>query len=600
MILQIQGVSGECKVYLNGIESVHQIGSILSEGGSGRIQIPATALKHGEENVLLLEITAPPSQKNTFLGSGYPNKGKITGLISLQAVMETSIESPRINVRWEEGNAQVQVGLQLSHHEFLESGPWTVQGVISDGSAEVAQAITQVTADENEVQSVTLNFQIPQAHPWSPEDPYLYNLYLTVSNNKGDKDDLAFPLGLKIQEYREGKFFLNGEENPIKGLVLSPQKEYEIRAGGDIAPWLKDRKSEGYNLIYFPGQLPDNCWLEEADRVGIGLWVQLPGTAMVPAQKLPEPRVWQEIVESFSLHPSVWAYTSGVGLEYNSPSFVSAYEGEVQTLTAPLPAFTLKLPEQSVLTETWGEIEQPQDEQPQDYLWPEEKWVSIAWAILLLLVAWLNLTAVSWRYKELQTVKPKRALRKAWLYQGIAMLTRQMTLAGIFTALIFNTQIPWSQWIPNQWPLWEGLRLQSPWLVWLTLGSFFALMRLLHVGVVAPRMPGFPAPTGLAAWLEKRYSWNWLIGLLWALQPWGVPRFASLLAYIILNLLFLPMRIRDVKRIGAGYAVFLWVPGLILLLIGIVGILRWEDLLYAYQMVQQIQWIKPDFSGLFS
>ncbi|HHY28941.1 MAG TPA: beta-galactosidase [Desulfitobacterium dehalogenans] len=593
LILQINGVYGHCDVYLNGMESSQRIGSVVSEGGNGRLQIPITALNHGQDNLLLLELTAPSSQKTTFLGSGYPDKGRITGGISLQAVMETSIENPRTQVTWEEHIAQVQVDFQLSHHGFSEYGPWTVQGVISDGSAEIAQAITQVHSDESSVQPVSLTFQVPDGHPWTPEDPYLYQVYLTVSNTKGDRDDIAFALGLTSLEYREGLFLLNGKELPIKGLALSPEKEYELRNRGDVAGWLNECKTQGYNLIYFLGHRPDEYWLQEADRAGIGLWVELPGSAMVPAQRLPEPKVWEEWTKVSSLHPSVWAYTSGIGLEYNSQSLVRAYEEEVRSIAAPIPAFNLNLTDGDSIVGPWGEIEQPKEVQElREGLWPEEKWVSIIWAVLLVIVAWSNLAAVNWRYKELRNKKPKRALRKAWFWQGFAMVTRQMTLAGILTALLFNTRVPWAQWIPNQWPLWEGIKLQSPWLIWVIMGSLFTLLRLLQVGVVAPHMPGAPDTKGLAAWLERRYFWNWTVGVLWALQSWGIPRSVPILVYMGFNLLFLPIKVRDVHRIGGGYAAFLWVPGIIFLILGVVAAFRWEDIFYAIQIVQQSHWLK--------
>ena len=593
IMLQINGVYGHCDLYLNGMESAHRIGSIVGEGGSERIQIPVTALNHGQDNLLLLELSAPSSQKATFLGSGYPDKGRITGRIALQAVMETSLENPRTQVTWEDTMARVQVDFQLSHHGFSEYGPWTVQGIISDGSAEIAQAVTQVHSDESSVQNVSLAFQIPDGHLWSPEDPYLYQVYLTVSNSRGDRDDIAFALGLTSLAYQDGIFLLNGKELPIQGLALSPEKEVELRNQGDIAAWLKECKEQGYNLIYFLGQQPDEYWLMEADRAGIGLWIELPGSAMVPAQRLPEPRVWGEWTKIASLHPSVWAYTSGIGLEYNSQSLVKAYEQEVRSVTAPVPTFSLNLTDGESMVGLWGEIQQPQGTQgSRGGLWPAEKWVSKIWAVLLVIVAWSNLAAVNWRYKELQNKKPKRALRMAWFWQGLAMITRQMTLAGILTALLFNTEVPWAQWVPNQWPLWEGIRMQSPWLIWVILGSLFSLLRLLQVGVVTPHLPGAPDTIGLAAWLERRYFWNWTVGVLWALQAWGIPRSVPFLVYMGFNFLFLPLKVRDVHRIGGGYAAFLWVPGIILLIVAVVAAFRWEDILYAVHMVQQSNWLR--------
>ncbi|AGA70231.1 beta-galactosidase/beta-glucuronidase [Desulfitobacterium dichloroeliminans LMG P-21439] len=593
LMLQINGVYGEGAIYLNGMESSNRIGYVESEGGSSRIQVPVSALRHGQENLLLLEITAPPSQRKTFLGSPYPAKGRITGAVSLQAIMETSIENPQLHSVWEKETALVRVDFQLSHHGFSEYGPWTVQGVISDGSAEVAQIMTQVQADESPVQPVSVTFQIPNGHVWSPEDPFLYQAYLTVSNTRGDRDDIAFAVGLKSLDYQEGSFSLNGQQLAIRGLALSPAKGYELRNRGEVADWLKECKAQGYNLIYFSGDLPDEYWLVEADRVGIGVWTELPSSSMIPAQHLPEPRSWEDWIRVSSLHPSVWAYTSGIGLEYNPQALLKDYEQAVQTMVKPIPAFNFNLTDEITIQGTWGEIEQPQvNRTTSELLWPAEQLVSWVWTALLIIVAWSNLVAVNWRYKELQNKKPKRALRIAWFWQCLAMLTREMTIAGLLTALIFNTHVPWAHWIPNQWPIWEGIRLQSPWLIWVMMGSLFVLFRLLQIGVVAPRMPGTPDVMGLAAWLERRYFWNWMVGVLWVLQGWGVPRSVPILAYVAFHILFLPLKIRDTHRVGGRYAAFLWVPGILILILGAVAAFRWEDFFYALHLLQQSDWLK--------
>lgn len=595
LLLQLNGIYGECRVYLNGVESNHRLGSIASEGGSGRIQIPVNFLKHGEENLLFLEFDAPLSQRNILFGSKFPMEGKLTGSISLQGVMETSIENPRVHVEWVGENAQVQIGWQLRHHQFSEYGPWSVQAVISDGSAEIAQASTLIEGVESPVQNVKLNLEIPGGRPWSPVDPYLYQVYLTVTNHQGDRDDLAFPLGLSAIKYEDEQFFLQEEPFSIKGVALNPGEEARLRHEGNIGEWLQEQKSKGYNLVYFMGLYPDELWLGEADKIGMGIWVELPGSTLIPKEKLPIPTIWEDLLRGGTLHPSLWAYTSGVGLELNSSGDGEKYRAEIQKLTT-LPVFNLPLTSTNSYTGSWGTIEQPEHLPFQQRFWPEEEWVRIVWAVMLFMVALANLFSQNWGYKELQNKKPKRPLRRAWFWQETALLTREMTLAGIFTALIFNTEIPWAHWVSQQWPLWEMIKLQSPWLIWLLLGCLFTLGRLLQVGVAAPRMPNSPETLGLAVWLERRFFWNWLVGVLWALRGWGVPLFIPLLVYGVFSFFFLPWKIRDVRRVGGSYGAFLWVPGILLLALVLLLGLYWWDFQYLFKIIQQVDWLGEVFA----
>ena len=600
LLLQLHGVKGRLSVYLNGMESINRIGTIESEGGIERLEIPVKALRYGQDNLILFELAAPPSQEQTLFGTRFPVKGQITGSISLQAVMETSLENPQLQVQWEKETAKVQVNFLLSHHGFSEYGPWSVQGVISDSSAEVAQATLQVNPDENPVQSVSMEFDIPNGRKWSPGDPYHYQLYLTVTNAKGGKDDLAFPIALSSLHFEAGEFLENGKALPIKGQAILPDEEYRVREAGEINTWLKECKDKGYNLLYFVGTFPDELWFQEADKIGIGIWAELPGSAMVPGKRLTQPRVWENLIRAGSLHPSLWAYTAGKGLEVNPRVELQTYEKEVQSLTHPIPSFSVRLtdplafqPEYSpTYTEgkiqgAWGEVDLPEGTLGEPIgKWPKERWASGLWAFFVMIVAWANLAAVNWRYKELNTKKPKRALRMAWFWQGSALICREITLAGVLTSLLFNVKVPWAPWLPNQWPLWEAFRLQSPWLVWLILGLLFTLGRLLQVGVVAPHMPGSPTTMGLALWLERRYLWNWIVALLWALLPWGIPHYIPILVYISLSILFLPLKIRDVRRVGGRYSSFFLVPGFVLTTVCMMSLFRWEDGLYLWRLIQ--------------
>lgn len=600
LVLQLNGLKGNLSVYLNGMESVNRIGMIESEGGIERLEIPVKALHYGQDNLIFFELTAPPSQEQTLFGTPFPRKGQITGAISLQAVMETSIENPQLQVQWEKDTAKAKVNVRLNHHGFSEYGPWTVQGIISDGSAEVAQAVVSVNPDENPVQSVSLEFDIPDGRTWSPEDPYHYQLYLTVMNTKGDKDDLAFPIALSSLRFGEGVFLEKGKALAIKGQAILPDEEYRAREAGEINTTLKEYKDKGYNLLYFMGNFPDELWLQEADKVGIGIWAELPGSSMVPGRRLTQPRVWENLIRAGSLHPSLWAYTAGKGLEVNPRTTLQAYEKVTQALTNPIPSFSVQLtkglaPQQaysSTYTEgkiqgPWGEVDLLEGTNGKSSVrWPKERWASGLWAFLVILVACANLTAVNWRYKELNTQKPKRALRRAWFWHGLALLCREMTLAGVLTSFLFNLEVPWAPLLPNQWPLWEALRQQSPWLIWIILGMFFTLGRLLQVGVVAPHMPGSPTTMGLALWLERRYLWNWVIALLWVLLPWGIPPYIPILVYIGLSILFLPIKIRDVRRVGGRYLSFFLVPGFILATVCVIGLFRWEDGLYLWRLIQ--------------
>lgn len=585
----VSGLKGHATIYLNGVDTLHQIGEIEGSGIRNAIDIPTTAFRYGEDNVLIIQMTASRAQRGSLFSLTWPGLGEITGQVRLQAVVETTLTNPEINVAWQGDDAVVTIETQLIHQTLSESGPWTVSGVLSDGSAEVAQQSLTIKPDGSSKQAVVLKFDVPGVQRWSNQNPYLYQLLLTVSNSRGDQDNLALPIGLRSVALEEGKWQLNQETLAINGSVLSPEREAQLRNAGEVESFLESEHQKGVNLLYFPGFFPDELWLQTADQMGLGIWVEWP-VVMVPESRLPKPAEFRAMLTEASRHPSIWAWTIGKGLENGSKT--TEFVKVAENLVAPDLAFALKFntnpiqglpPERSLMVQgnslkgSWGQVINEGKAVIKPKPWSQERFVSQVWLGIILILSWMNLRTVSWRYKEIAEKKPKRRLRKAWFWQGWAFQTREATLAGVMTAGLYHIPNDWGPWVSHLWPSLEYIQYQSPWLIWATLSFFFILLRLLQVGMVATHLPDSPNPLGLVYWLERRYRWVVLVALIWALVPFGLPIYTPLAIYFVLNLLFLPFRIRDIHRIGGRYKPFLLLPGLVGVCMILWGISHWAD-----------------------
>lgn len=598
MLLTFNGVQGHANVYLNGVASSQKIGEFEGSGGSDGFSIPAKAFRYGEDNILVVELAGSTVQRTMFLGSDWPKSGRITGNIRLDAAVETTLMSPQVNVSWIETTAQITVKTSLQHHGFSEEGPWTIHGVLSDGSAGIAEQTLTVNAQEGtDNQPVILTFTVPDARRWTRQAPFLYQLYLTVTNSKGDLDDLALPVGLRSIALTSGKWVLNDQVIPIKGEALTAQEESRLRHAGQAESWLKSKQQKGINLVYFIGQIPDELWLQAADRVGMGVWAELP-VELIPSSRLPQPNVFGKAVAGKMLHPSLWAWTVGKGLD--GDALAQTYFREAVKEVQPDLAFAIKTTpavlsglsaEQSLYVQgnklqgVWGEV--TNESLPTSSVqWVQEPFVAGTWSFLMIFLVWMNIRSVTWRYKEISERKPKRRLRRAWLWNGLFVFARQGMLAGLGTSGIFRISIHLSPWLSPLWPGIDLIQAQSPWLIWALLSVLFMLIRLLQVGVVAPHLPDAPHSVALVYWLERRYHFAVFISIGWALLPWGVPFYIPILGYIFLVFLYLPIRIRDIRRIGGHYRAFLWVPGIIAGVLFIWASFHYADWIYLWHMVR--------------
>lgn len=599
MILTINGVQGRAAVYLNGIAGSQKIGEFEGSGGADELEIPAKAFRYGEDNILLVELTGSAVQREMLFGSSWPPSGRITGGIRLEAVVETSLPMPRVNVSWPEvTTAQVTVTFSLQRRGFVQEGPWQIYGVLSDGSAEIAEQTLTVKAQEDtNNHPVTLSFTVPEVRRWTTQDPFFYHLYLTVVNSSGDVDNLTLTLGLRSLTRQAGNWVLNGQVLPIKGIALTPQEEFGLRHTEQLEEWLAVKQQEGVNLVYFIGQIPDEIWLNAADQVGMGVWVELP-VELILSSRLPQPEVFQQMITAKNLHPSLWAWTVGKGL--NSDDLAQKYLRECEEEVQPNLAYTLQItpdfPEQTVegvlyaqenkLQGTWGEVSAvpPETASP---LWLKEKRAAMVWAVVMIFLLTMNIGSITWPYSEIAKRKAKRRLRRAWFWNWWFALARQILLAGLVTSGLFRIPTHFNAWFAHLWPLVDLLQAQSPWLIWAALSALFMFVRFLHVGVAAPHLPNDPHPVALVYWLERRYYFTVLVSLGWALLPWGFPYYVPILGYIFFVILFLPFRIRDIRRIGGRYRAFLWVPGIMAAVLIVWAALHYADFMYLWQMKSQ-------------
>ncbi|AFM42652.1 beta-galactosidase/beta-glucuronidase [Desulfosporosinus acidiphilus SJ4] len=600
MLLTLKGVQGHAAIYLNGNSSPEKIGEFEGSGGTDIVEIPPKAFRYGADNILIVALSASSQQRTMIFGSAWPESGRITGDVSLEAVVETTLTEPQLGVTWNGTTAQITIKTDLWHHGFTSDGPWTVYGVLSDGSAGVAeQTITVQSQNNGDHQPVSLSFTVPDARRWTPQSPFLYQLHLTVTNNMGDIDDLAIPIGLRTIAFSSGKWVLNDQVLAIKGEALTPDEEYKIRHAGPLDSWLKGEQSKGINLIYFIGQYPDDLWLEAADRTGMGIWAELP-VAGVPSGRLPKLGDVLKDPSQKMIHPSLWAWTVSKGLD--SDSAAQAFSRQAAAEVQPDLAFAIKtkpssmtgLPDgQSLAIQgdkiggAWGEVEAKAASLTKPS-WQKESLISGFWALLMIFLTWMNIRSVTWRYKEIGTARPRRRLRTAWLWNGLLVLAREGLIGGLITSLLYYIPTNFSPWFVHLWPGVELLQVQSPWLIWGVLSMLGMLLRLLQVGIASPRMPNAPHVLGVLFWLERRYYFAVIVAFAWAALPWGIPAYIPLLAYFVFSCFLFPLRVHDIHRVGGHYLPFILVPGIIVGFILIWGAVHFADGIYLWHLLQNL------------
>lgn len=99
-----------------------------------------------------------------------------------------------------------------------------------EGKATVSSEL--VDAAGNTVASGTNNLSVASAHKWSAEDPYLYTLYTTLKDSKGNVlEVIPQKVGMRKVEITGGQLLVNGQPILIKGVdrhELDPDGGYVV------------------------------------------------------------------------------------------------------------------------------------------------------------------------------------------------------------------------------------------------------------------------------------------------------------------------------------------------------------------------------------
>ena len=181
---------------------------------------------------------------------------------------------------------------------------------VADGDDVYAAVRIPVLDGENEGQVAPRPGRGP--HPWSPDDPHLYDVHLTLHRGGTVVDDVTSYLGFSDLRAREGKLYLNGQPYFLKmvldqgywpdGILTAPSDaalEADVRA----------MKAMGFSGVRKHQKVEDPRFLYHCDRLGLIAFGEMANAfAYTPRAAARLVREWMEVVERDRSHPSLGAW----------------------------------------------------------------------------------------------------------------------------------------------------------------------------------------------------------------------------------------------------------------------------------------------------
>ena len=291
--VHFEAIMGKQSIYVNGKLVKEHLGGYLPI----TIDLTKEGIKAGSKCIIAVKAdnsddgTYPPGKKQTALDFCYHGGmyrdvwliGKSPVAIT-DAIEANEVAGGGVFVHYgeiSEKNAQVLMNVEVENrsNSFVNA---TVTAKIKDKNGKVINTAKGKLILKDGVKStVMLQTTMSKPHLWSPEDPYLYNMELSVTDGKKISDGGMIRIGIRKVEFR-GKdgVWLNGK--PYHQLI-GGNRHQDFALVGNAVPnsqqWrdAKRLRDAGMTIVRAAHYPQDPSFMDACDELGLFVIVSTPG-----------------------------------------------------------------------------------------------------------------------------------------------------------------------------------------------------------------------------------------------------------------------------------------------------------------------------------
>ena len=198
----------------------------------------------------------------------------------------------------------------LSYKAFFSA---QVDGEVSvevlDGGRVIASDKVQ-TVGRAEIRT-TLFIEAPIL--WSPEQPHLYEVRLTLLNHAtGERDEAMSYAGLREVSVTDGQLCLNGDPLYLRGVLdqgYFPEGWYTATTDEALRRDVELTLAMGFNCARKHQKAEDPRYLYWADKLGLMVWAEMPSGRVFSTELIESLTTeWMELIKRDRAHPSIIAW----------------------------------------------------------------------------------------------------------------------------------------------------------------------------------------------------------------------------------------------------------------------------------------------------
>ncbi len=310
----------------------------IHQGGFYEFKYDITSLlKYGEENLLEAHVSKHSSNNtvnNAERKTDWWLFGGIYRPVWLEISPKTYIEHVAVDAKM---NGSLKAELNLKN---LPNNTTVEAGIAPVGGKESFETFTFKLKDNESFQ--TINAQWNGVKPWSPENPNLYNLTLTLKNSGQVLHTKTTKIGFRTLEFlKKDGIYVNGKKILMKGInrhVIWPESGRSTDKAISILDvnLIKDMNMNAVRFHY----PPDTHFLEACDSLGLFVLNEVAGWQNGYDTKTGTQLI-KETVQRDVNHPSViiWDHGNEGGWNYEIDHVFHIYDPQKRIVIHPWADF---------------------------------------------------------------------------------------------------------------------------------------------------------------------------------------------------------------------------------------------------------------------
>ena len=271
-LLYFGAVNYDCHVWVNGKKAGHHVGGFTPFNYD-----ISDLLREGENNVIVKVDNKRHAEDVPTQIFDWWNYGGITRDVRLVKVAPLYLEDYSLQLEKADAKAKNRT---ISFSAKLNKQEAGHKVTVSIPELKLEQ---QLTTDADGKVSGELKVSAKKLQLWSPENPKLYQVQLTLSpsmgGGQGEAYTIADEIGFRTIETRDKQILLNGQPIFLKGISIHEEKP---NGGGranstedarTLLSWAKELGCNYVRLAHYPHS--ENM-VREAERMGIMVWSEIP------------------------------------------------------------------------------------------------------------------------------------------------------------------------------------------------------------------------------------------------------------------------------------------------------------------------------------